>query len=254
MFQALRISSFLIALMLLTTEVGATVLALHSGANDPETEGWVKERTWNLVSSFPVINDLGTGIDAWAVHDTSNAGTTEGLYVRQLTPTEIASTETNSWRLSTRLRVAAIDEDQPSPNDTILVSYSAPSFGFHFVFGQETDGSPLVGLITGGNLQMHLVDLDDLDNGYHLYEILFDPTDGKADFFVDGSLRFSDYEGSPAGGIGIVQFGSSNGGFDGQGNYNLVQLEVVPEPSTWVMMGIGVAALFTVSFRRQLRQ
>ncbi len=86
-----------------------------------------------------------------------------------------------------------------------------------------------------------------LGNGYHTYSLVFAPGLTSAELFVDGVSRIQGYTGDTTfvGGNGI-QFGVLSGG---QGNFNFVQLQSVPEPSTSVLLSTGLLALWY--FRRR---
>ena len=63
---------------------GGVLLAHHQGSSDPVSEGWNKERPFGGVDTYPVIDDGGTGIDAWAVDDTVHHGPSDGIYAFDL--------------------------------------------------------------------------------------------------------------------------------------------------------------------------
>ena len=235
-----------------------TQIASHAGSNDPETEGWTKYRSFTNVATFPVVNDLGSGINAWAVDDNGNL---DGFYGRDFTSQQITDAFADGWKMSTSLRVVDFRQFE-SGGSAIDVQLSIPFRVFGLRFGHESDGSPLV-IVQG---EPGVLDLDDLDSGYHLYELVYNPLSDKASFYVDGVLRLSDI----AGGTGLADpeanllFGTrlANGEGDGQGqgNYSSVLFTIisepsaVPEPSTFALAALGLLGLGCVALRKKYRR
>jgi hypothetical protein len=81
--------------------------------------------------------------------------------------------------------------------------------------------------------------------GFHLYELVFDPTAGKASLYVDGnstpvlsgiaSLSWSSTKTSPD----RLWWGTNNSHAIGSGDYALVRLETLPEPASLSLLGLG---------------
>ena len=214
------------------------VLALHQGSNDPVTEGWNRERAFSGVATFPIIDDIGTGFDAWAVDDNG----VDGLYVTDLTQEQVNLAMERGWKLSSKLRVA----DAPTSFGIVTTGFTTDSQGFSFSVGADDDGSPLIQSAGG------VIDLDNLDNGYHLYELIFNSTNEEAELFVDGSSILTGIKGGSAGEMNKeVFFGSSSADFLGQGNYNLVSFEIVPEPSAGLLAIFGILGLFALRCRHR---
>lgn len=89
-------------------------------------------------------------------------------------------------------------------------------------------------------------------DGYHLYQLSWDPTTGTADLFVDHKKVISGYKGSTvSGGATANNYGLAFGATDdGTGNFALVELDSgqlasAPEPGT---LAFGVIALGAFAF------
>ncbi len=92
--------------------------------------------------------------------------------------------------------------------------------------------------------------LENGGSGYHTYDLLYDPTAGTADLFIDGTERLSDIwpiiQYAPA----EVYFGNGTAAVGGA-NWNSVSFAIVPEPSTWGIALGGVALLAGIWSRRK---
>jgi len=251
MILVFRTLSYLATLMILACvgRATATELALHEGDNNPLAEGWATYRTFNNVITGPVTNDLGLGIDAWKVDD-NGSSSGEGLYGQPLASQDILNAMNRGWKLSTKLRV--VDATATGlGNGAVGVGFKTEGEFFSMAFGIEGDGSPLVHFY-GTPI---VVDLDDLDSGYHLYELVYSPSAGNADLFVDGQERYSDFPGVSGALVAPnVYFGSFAVDGAGHGNYSEVKFEVVPEPSSFVLAAITILSLAFYGWRRRKSQ
>jgi len=74
--------------------------------------------------------------------------------------------------------------------------------------------------------------LDDLDRGYHTYELVYSSVDGFAKLVIDGEIRAMNYGGvdEVLNNVGDVYFGSTASDFRGNANYALVKFERLPRP------------------------
>jgi hypothetical protein len=220
-------------LFLLVAIAHAEIVVLHQGSKDPHSEDWTKYRPFLDVGTFPVTNDLGLGIDAWSVEDKKGFGPPghDGLYGVFLNKGQLKRAETRGWRFSVFMRIvkATLGKD----NDSIISGVVDSTHSYVMQFGRTRDGKPIVRIITGEN-KGPMIEVDDPKNGYHLYELSYDPRTKSTTLFIDGVLRAKDFTGQ-LGGIdldnphdaeGNIFFGSTSNNFTSQTNYAKVQFEI----------------------------
>jgi hypothetical protein len=134
------------------------------------------------------------------------------------------------------MRVVEAPVDDGTNQFTIAqVLFSDDQFRtFGFSVSMESDGSPLVNV--GSEESPRIIDLGDLDSGYHLYELEYDPATRQASLFVDEVRRASQvhsFVDRARRFVSSVDFGSTYRGGFGHANYNLVKYEITttPEPT-----------------------
>lgn len=235
-----------------STALGDLVNVKHVGSSDPTTQGWTQGGGGAGTSAGPLINDAGSGLDAWFVDDSSTSG---GLgYAALLSAPEVDLANTLGWSLTTTLRI-------PNALETAAVSpfllYANGTTRWQMAFGSDAEGDPLVLLMDGGgsfpNFTGASFTLEGVGNGYHTYELVFDPDEASADLFIDGTERISDYAGfafvEPAG----IGWGTGSSADTGRGHFNLVEFSVVPEPSGFLFGGLVAALASVLGGKRRLR-
>ncbi len=224
-----------------TASFGVLVVE-HQGKTDPVTESWFHFVEVDTTVG-PVSDDLG--LDAWFVSDNSGARSSHGAYKYNLSDAQASQARDMGWILTVRLRVT----NQPdSSNGSVTVSFKDGGHTIWFLdFGADADGSQIVTAATDGAGDVISpiigIDYDTGAPGYHLYEVIYDPAAGSADVFVDGVERISDWAGYAAYRTPNLRFGSHSVSDTGRGNYNLVRFEIVPEPCTFLLVGLGGLAL-----------
>jgi hypothetical protein len=235
-----------------STKAQAAIIVQHSGSADPTTEGWTANIPPSGLTVGPVINDLGSGFDAWMVDDNSTMLGGNGGYNVTPTGAQVAQASAQGWVLRTRLRVV----DATALMQDVCAIYRDGATSWDMRFGRESDGDPIVQLVTtsGGPT----FTLQGAGSTYNLWELRYDPVAGSADLFVNGIERISNYTGFSIAQTSVI-WGAASSADTGQGNYNLVQFEifdqaqVVPEPSSLTLFGLGAAALVISSRRRRRR-
>lgn len=262
-----RIGAGLIAILLLPpVAANATSVFIHQGALNPVTdEGWTGYiGTGGATTAAPVLNDLGSGYDAWAVDDNSTAFDTGRYYYEDLTNAEVTAGSLGGWRLSLRVRVA----NTPDPFATINVgginylwsdvaaTYRDGTRDWYLGIASQADGDPIIRLPNSTSSLASTLALEGGGSGYHLYELVYDPSAASADLFVDGVELASNIVGNTtAGGQKRVMWGAMHSPDTGQGNYNLVRFAnspaaIVPVPAAGFLFAGGLATLGALARRR----
>jgi hypothetical protein len=230
------IPKILIFCMLVVTGYSELVFQ-HSGSTDPVSEGWLPSSNLGSpvgdITAGP-INDSGT--QAWYVDDSSTAIGSTLFYGQSPTENQINEAKSSGWVLSIQLRVV----DAPdSPDTSVFAAYRYDNTDYHLAFGAEADGDPIVRLLTASNDTGIDYTLQNSGGGYHLYQLVYDPVASSADLFVDGVERLSDYTGYSLSTSPVVLWGGGASTSTGHGNYNSVQLDVIPEPASPILMIAG---------------
>ena len=240
------IGVFVSAILLTLKVANAGIVITHTGANDPLSEGWSAVQTPLGAGSSvgSVVNDLGLGIDAWMTDDDSTGLSFPG-YVFNPTAGQFSDATANGWKASVNLRVVDLNDAQDS---SVVFEYGDSTRRFLMEFGSDSIGNATVQLLTGQDPGDPTIFFGPLFNvgsdGYHLYELVFDPLAGTADLFVDGVEQISDYAGDSVG-TQRIAWGGLSGFGTGQGNYNFVQFETtdVPEPGSLALFVLGLAGV-----------
>jgi len=213
----------------------ASFIIQHSGAIDPVSEGF----TLTLGPSGavgPVFADQG--LNSWSV---ISSGVPVN-YFQSLTPQQQLSITDAAWTLSATLRVVQAPQ--------ISLALYAGSQRYGMTFELEPDGDPIVN--THSTLSPVLV-LDGAGSGYHDYELAYDSATGQASLWVDGVERVTDIT-SVSGDFGWgVIWGATIQGSVSEANWNHVSLEVVPEPSSLTLVGLGMSSLAVTLLHRRRR-
>jgi hypothetical protein len=227
----LLIPLFVIATLCLAIGQG-TVVIQHNGATDPTTEGFGLHPNNGGGSAKPVFGDLG--VNAWQITISNNS---QLVYIYSLTQPQQSEIAGSDWILSFTLRDL---RPTPVPNDFVqLLGTSSELLGV--AVGSKTNGDPY---LWGGT---SLFTLNGGGAGYHNYEIVYAAATDTASLWVDGTEEVSNFLShlSRAGGITGLQWGETQSGPSGA-NWNLVSLEIVPEPSVISLICLGSGVLIYV--------
>jgi hypothetical protein len=232
---------------------GATVLT-HQGDTDPTAEGFAGMWVFGSPATFgPIADDLGK--PAWSV--TGLGQSSQYAYAAgPLTPSQTADLTSKGFTFTIVAR--AIQGIAPTYDalNPVGIAGGGVHTGvqrFDIGLGLDSNGDTVVVLPTssdatgpGNSLVGFGLAYTLAGNDYHTYSLIFDPVSQLADLYVDGVSRIQGYSGNTSfvGDVPGFYFGESSGG---QANFNYVSLSIVPEPSTCLLLGIG---LFIVVGRR----
>lgn len=223
---------------LIKSSFGVT-LAAHLGDTDPSTEGFVLVELDATVG--PAIGDSGT--EAWGID--SSGGRT--YYSYSILGADETIANTKGWKLTMNLEIL----DTPDTVDYGVYSEYISSLGvFQMGFGSRPNGDPVISLYTAPGVFTEYT-VTGGGQGFHNYEIVYNPDSSSADLSIDGVPQFSGWTGwnrpfllSPG-----VTFGSYD---PGHANWNEFTFSIIPEPSGFLLLGTGFCSLLTRRRRTEL--
>lgn len=213
----------------------AAVIFSHNGAMDPTTEGFINSDPGIGVTTGPIIDDNGTGLDAWFVDDDSLVHGSAVIY-RSSTLSTSAVTEalSSGWTLAVNLRV--IEGPSKGFFDGLTAQFVTGSQAFGMTFDMESDNDPTVSLTNGTSFTLEGAGNQD----YNLYKLVYDPLAGSADLFVNGTEKISDYGGSSTSAPAKVNWGGNASNGTGRGHFNSLEFAIIPEPSASLLVGLSL--------------
>ena len=215
------------------------LVALHVGANDPTSEGFAG----NGAGTSPVFDDLG--FDAWNQTDPGAFA----RYGRAIPADQAVAMKDKGFRARANLRNLRADDD---PGDLGAVfEVSLAELGQFTLFFGASGGDPTVleadNCCVGGTPIM--LDASITGDGYHEFEMLFQPSVSatQVELIVDGISH--GLIGPAASNFGDrVTWGTSDSGATASVNWNLVEVTILPEPTSSTLL--AVASLLLVGWRR----
>ncbi|QDS98181.1 SGNH/GDSL hydrolase family protein [Adhaeretor mobilis] len=207
-------------------------LLCHSGANDPFLEGWLSTIEAGATVA-PVIDDMGSGLDAWEVKNSS--GTGKGYYsgAASLDATALADIATGGWSMRATLRVDDVIangyDESLSPAPGLHVRLVEEEHWMYLFLSTDSSGNPIAQLKGGAGLANVSDEIPISGSGYHTYEMRSQPMTTLADFYIDGTKVISDFEiGNTVDYGNRIDWGSASTGADGAGYWNSVQFTTAP--------------------------
>ena len=221
---------------------GGIVVSQHSGAADPATEGWTTLGVGSNVTTGPVIID--NGFDAWNLSD---QGTADSLAYRSVVPVASAQ-QALSQGFTERARLRVTNPSTPT-RGSVALGFMTTVLAFVIDIGSEADSDPVLRLQNDSGTTT--ITAQGAGGGYHLYELIYSPVTQLADLRFDGQ-HLADYAGYHPVIVAAIPFnpsqvlwGSMSSNGTGAANYNLIQMEIVPEPATAALLAVFALAGFT---------
>lgn len=227
----------------LHTPANAQIIFSHTGSTDPTTEGW----SASVGSSVSAVGAINGSTPVWRVVDIGTEPGSTLTYTVNPSAPQVADAAARGWTLTVQFDLLS---SESLSTHAALYNDGATAWGMQF--GTSMDGDPTVQL-QGGSL----FELDGAgSSGLHLYQLVYDPGFSRADLFVDSNLAVSGYMGQGFVFPAAIQWGASNGGLTGQGDYDVVLFDIhpVPEPSTYALLAFASLAFVGYQWRKKRRR
>ena len=212
----------MVAGLMMVQVASATVVLSHYGDTNPSTEGWggAGSATETAIAGEAWEIDCAAGQNRWYYSGLAPDWITQGL------------AEGFVYRIS-----AKVEGDQATGQQMDLF-FHGPMWVLQW--GQSGSDIILTLMATHPNEQTYTITGG--AGSYHLYEIIYDPTDGLADIAVDGSVVVPDLAPGDGGSIERVLWGNTDS-VDSTIRYGMVELDILPEPVTVGFLALGSLAL-----------
>ena len=228
----------------------AVPVYVHSGANDPTTEGWTLSQSAGATGALEGGSETIGAVshDFWRVQDSST--TDSQAYLRNLTAGDLSG----NWRLEGVLRIvdSPIVPGHAVGGTSIIVSDGLNYWSFYF--GNASAG-PISNTGKSGPHTYVWATPVATQVDYHRYVIQFSQNgagtaDDTADFYVDGALVFDNQgrSGLWTSAEEFVYFGPNGTTGMSDANYELVRFDAnltsasVPLPGSFGLLVAGVFA------------
>jgi hypothetical protein len=192
------------------------------------------------ISTNAVLDDLGTGLNAWNVTDATTATGQYATYYLPLANSVEDGARQLGWVLTVRARMTQYFGTEAAPT----VDYYDYKMN-RYVLGFNLDNNNEV--ITSLDSGDVTVTSDGSGLNYHLYQFVYDPASATASFYFDGNLVAAHLpESSYGAGTSQILWGTASSPGEGSLNVNLVQLSEVAPPFASLAAGGNTAQ---VSYR-----
>ena len=249
--------------LMLAWSAHAALPAVHVGATDPATEGWIRgqnDDAGHIVSEGPLSPDPDFPlVNAWQIdsgHDGINAGWGGAIDYRVYLATSAAEYDAlfgQSWEMAIKWRLEDITPGPFASTNFFGMRLYDGWYQMRLGYGATAADRAVMLLADGGTPVYQLTGGDK----YYDMSFVYDPISATVDFFVDGNLVDADLpklDAGPLGGgdeaigktLAYVGFGVNGAGNDSEGttDYAAVSMGVVPEPMTLILLGLGgIAAI-----------
>lgn len=209
-----------------TPALAISAARYDAGATAPDPASaaggfWIQTANTNAgMAAGPVLNDAGTGSNAWMITD-QNISATSGIldYRMAIDPASDEFARTNGWRLVAICRMSSDFGGGASP----LVLYSHPGQPRRYGLLFDLDGN---GSLTASLLGAATYTLPGDPGAYHTHMIAYNPQTASAAYYFDGQLVTDSYTGQANAAYDGLVFGVGSSGGSGEMAFNRVQLDV----------------------------
>lgn len=243
------------ALVISAVRYNAGTPSTHpQGAPDPASAAggyWSHTANTNVgMAVGSVLDDMGSGLNAWMVSD-QNVSSTGSImdYRMPIDNPSDALAQTNGWRFLVHSRMVT---DFFGGNASPVILYGDSSRGRRYGLVLDLDANnELTASLLGGATYV----LTNDSTSYHTHVLIFDPATTNASYYFDGRAIVRDYAGQANTAYNGVVMGTGSSGGSGEMNFNRVQFDVVggtapvvvahPESS---VNGVGQKVTFTAEF------
>jgi hypothetical protein len=230
-------------------DIDPNVNAQDGQGNSIGRENWIVEEGGTTIPAVGPITEIieGETHRAWAIDD--DGGNSRKMYKTAFSDEEKAKANANGWRYTMTMRVV---DDSDALDFSIHGQVADGDWAYTLLFGSDDQGNAIVDLHdTGPNggvgNNTHVIPGGSV---YHEYVMEYDPLTDTVDLIVDGQLVEADYAGRALSGYNRITFGSNQGSSAGHAHYEFVQFEIIPEPSTLVLLALGLLVRLGGSRRR----
>ncbi|MDB6058870.1 MAG: outer rane adhesin like protein [Verrucomicrobiales bacterium] len=217
-----------------------------AGPPDPtSTEGgnWVAAISLNPdISTNAIVDDLGTGLNAWQIRDASTTANVFASYSQQLATNLQDNARQFGWVLTVRSRLA----ENFGANSAMFALYEDYRFErFGLIFGNDANNDLLVGTsTTAGFTANTLTTGGTAMDAYHLHQLVYDAPTATASYYFDGNLIASRFLVSkPANSLAELMWGARASAAKGTMNYNLIEFSIVDGPFVQIALNNGNAEI-----------
>jgi len=256
-----RIGKMVVMALALAVWLGGTaqasIVLSHTGDNNPSDEGWIRSNKGYPNAIGMAVDDSGT--PAWWIEDhTTGTGTWFYKGEGALTPQNLADIGSYGFSMRATLKV---DDFTPTYDETqgltpgIQLAFEDLRLWHLFSLGSNGNGDTTFRFV-GGNPAGPTITGVISGSGYNDYELLYDAPSDSLDVLVNGVEVVSDYTAhtttSFAGILGDrIYWGSMDTPGVGAGYWTSVQFEAIPEPSSVVLLLLGLIGLTGFGWRRR---
>lgn len=226
-----------VAGVLVAAPSAASVLVRHAGNTPPTEQGW-EGAGGGLVYDGPVVTPGGTA--AWNLSDDSSNRVR--FYRYGIPVARQREIDQSGWVYRARIRVVA---GEAVPDGGVWLETSSIRQRFMLALGRQADGDPVIRLMSAvgpGVFEGTPIALEGLGDGFHLYELTYDPVTATARVQVDGVTYADGYAGA-RGNLGAAFWGVGIQTANANADFGLVELVALPEPATAGLLAVGMLAL-----------